>query len=110
MQKAAILYDASQAILSTFDLDKVLDQVLSVVQQYFGVDKVAILLMDSKTRKLSLRSEIGGFRTAGTLPQKDGIVAEAARKKQPVYIPDVSKNLHYVGNFPETRCELAIPL
>jgi hypothetical protein len=32
MQKIAILYDASQAVLSTFDLDEVLQRILLIGQ------------------------------------------------------------------------------
>ncbi len=109
MQKTAILYDASQAILSTFDLDEVLKQILSIVRDYFQVNKVGILLLDSHSKEFVLRSQIGGFDEK-SLPSNLGVAGQAVRQKRPIYVPDVSKNGHYLANFPETRCELAIPL
>ncbi len=40
MQKIAILYDASQAVLSTFDLDEVLAKILDVLRDYFHLQKL----------------------------------------------------------------------
>ena len=41
MQKIALLYDASQAVLSTFNLDEVLVQILWIVRDYFNVTNSA---------------------------------------------------------------------
>ena len=49
MQKIAILYDASQAVLSTFDLDEVLQRILVIARDYFHLQNVAILLLDKDT-------------------------------------------------------------
>ena len=50
MQKIAILYDASQAVLSTFDLDEVLQRILVIARDYFHLQNVAILLLDKETK------------------------------------------------------------
>ena len=62
MQKIAILYDASQAVLSTFDLDEVLQRILVIAQDYFHLQNVAILLLDKETDELCTRSQIGASR------------------------------------------------
>ena len=60
MQKIAILYDASQAVLSTFDLDEVLQRILLIARDYFHLQNVAILLLDKDNKQLCMRSQIGG--------------------------------------------------
>src|SRR5438034_1855762 len=110
MQKTAILYDASQAILSTFDLDEVLNQILSIVRDYFRVNRAAVLLINPETKEFSLRSQIGGFQTDLSMATGNGIIGQAARRKRPLYVADVSINPHYVANFADTNSELAIPL
>ncbi len=60
MQKIAILYDASQAVLSTFDLDEVLQRILVIARDYFHLQNVAILLLDKDIDQLCTRSQIGG--------------------------------------------------
>jgi len=112
MAKIAVLYDAGQAVLSTFDLDEVLQRILAIARDYFHLQNVAIFLLDKESQQLQLRSQIG--REAGKdtirLGHRDGLTGAAALKKQPVYAPNVSKDLRYVCSMQSTRSELAIPL
>src|SRR3954471_4396310 len=98
MQKVAILYDASQAVLSTFELDEVLLQILGIVRDYFHLQSAAILLVDDQHR-LYARKHYGASEIEGgdlRLPIGQGITGTAAQKKRPIYVPDVSKDSRYV--------------
>ena len=112
MQKIAILYDASQAVLSTFELDEVLQRILVIARDYFHLQNVAILLLDKEKQELHPRCVIGW--DPGTeslrLPLHQGISGAAARQKKPIYAPDVSVDPQYVSSAKNTRSELAIPL
>jgi len=110
MQKVAILYDVSQAVLSTFDLDEVLSQILMIAKDYFRVENCAILLLDTNDQKLKVRKEFGRARLEIEIPMGKGIIGTAAKRKLPIYAPDVSKDPRYIKTFTETRSELAIPL
>jgi diguanylate cyclase (GGDEF)-like protein len=112
MQKIAILYDASQAVLSTFDLDEVLQRILVIARDYFHLQNVAILLLDKDTNQLCTRSQLGGDHsfdevrvTIGT-----GLIGIAARDKRPLYVPDFTKDTRYAPWGKNTRSELAVPL
>ena len=59
MQKIALLYDASQAVLSTFDLDEVLNQILGIIRDYFQLQNGAVLLLDTMTSELYVRAHLG---------------------------------------------------
>lgn len=111
MQKIAILYDASQAVMSTFDLDEVLAQILSIVRDYFQIGNGAVLLYDPATKELYVRKQ---FNRAGTdsvrIPVGEGLTGSAARLKRPVYSADVRKDPRYINTVSTTRSELAIPL
>jgi len=112
MQKVAILYDASQAVLSTFELDEVLLQILGIVRDYFHLQSAAILLIDEQDR-LYARKHYGSneiYGEAVRLPLGQGITGTAALKKRPIYVPDVSKDARYVPFVKSTKSELAIPL
>ena len=112
MQKIAILYDASQAVLSTFDLDEVLQQILTIARDFFHLQNVAILLLDKETNELYARRQIGwdpGFDSI-RLPVGQGITGAAAKQKRPIYAPDVRKDPRYVPSAGKTRSELAVPL
>src|SRR5580704_179767 len=111
MQKIAILYDASQAVLSTFDLDEVLQQILRIARDYFHLHNVTILLLDEETQDLYPRSQIGwdegkDFRVAIGV----GITGTAAQQKRPIHVPDVSQDTRYISTSKTTRSELAVPL
>ena len=112
MQKIAILYDASQAVLSTFDLDEVLSRILSIVRDVFHLNKGAILLLDAKTRELYLKTQFGWDVVDETMrvPLGSGLTGTAAQTRQPVYAPDVSQDPRYIRSLASTRSEVAIPL
>ena len=86
MQKIAILYDASQAVLSTFDLDEVLQQILVIARDYFRLQNVAILLLDHEAGDLHVRRQIGWDEGQDNirLPIGKGITGIAALQKRPV--------------------------
>ncbi|HUS19850.1 MAG TPA: sensor domain-containing diguanylate cyclase [Terriglobales bacterium] len=111
MQKIAILYDASQAVMSTFDLDEVLAQILQIVRDYFQIGNGAVLLYDPLRNDLYVRKQ---FNRAGTesvrIPMGEGLTGSAARLKRPVYAGDVRNDPRYINTVATTRSELAIPL
>jgi len=112
MQKIAILYDASQAVISTFDLDEVLNHIVQIVQDYFHLHRVAIFLADHESGALSLRTHAGWGES--DLPLQiglgKGLIGSSAQLKRPIYAPDVSKDPRYLDAIRSTRSELAIPL
>jgi diguanylate cyclase (GGDEF)-like protein len=112
MNKIAVLYDAGQAVLSTFDLDEVLQRILEIAHDYFHLRNVAIVLLDQQSQQLYVRSQIGWDEGQDKvlLPPGQGIMGAAALKKQPVYAPDVSKDPRYFCSAKSTRSELSIPL
>jgi len=110
--KIAILYDASQAVLTTFELDEVLQQILAIARDYFHLTNVAILLKDREKNDLYARATAGwdrgyeGLRVA----VGSGLTGVAAMQKRPVYVADVTKDERYISSCAGTRSELAIPL
>ncbi|MGH9492283.1 MAG: diguanylate cyclase [Terriglobales bacterium] len=113
MEKIAILYDASQAVLSTFDLDEVLQRILAIVRDQFRLRNGAIFLLDPETQELKLRSSFGRSpeqQGPQTIPVGSGLTGAAAKLRRPVYAPEVSKDPRYLSSFAATRTELAIPL
>src|ERR1700746_2644680 len=100
MKKLAILYDASQAVLSTFDLDEVLQQILVIARDYFHLQNVAILLLDKEKRELCPRCVIGwdpGMEKT-PLPLDHGVPGAAARLKKPIYSADVLSDPRYISS------------
>jgi diguanylate cyclase (GGDEF)-like protein len=111
MQKIAVLYDAGQAVLSTFELDEVLQRILGIARDHFHLHNVAVLLLDSQGQ-LKVCSQTGwdSSMEAVVLPCHQGLTGAAVTTKQPVHAADVSKDARYVCATQSTRSELAIPL
>ncbi|HKN36363.1 MAG TPA: hypothetical protein VJX16_24245, partial [Terriglobales bacterium] len=74
MQKIALLYDASQAVLSTFELDEVLHQILIIVRDFFHLKRVAILLLDQQKQELVLKSQTGWQEENLRVPVGQGLI------------------------------------
>jgi diguanylate cyclase (GGDEF)-like protein len=112
MAKIAVLYDAGQALLSTFDLDEVMQRILAIARDYFHLQNVAILLLDEEGRQLFVRSQVGWDEGADQLRLDlgQGLTGMAALRKQPIYAPDVGQDPNYFCSTASTRSELAIPL
>jgi diguanylate cyclase (GGDEF)-like protein len=112
MQKITILYDASQAVLSTFNLDEVLDRILNTLGDYFQIEHRAIFLVDEPAGMLIVHSHSGWLRSASQqrIPLGEGITGRSAAEKRPIYVPDVDKFKGYIRGFAATRSEMAIPL
>lgn len=112
MQKIAILYDASQAVLSTFDLDEVFQHILRIMRDYFQLEHSSILLLNPKIGELEIRSMSSS--TPGAFQKRirigEGLIGSAVKLKRPVYSNDVSKDSRYICSLRSTRSELAIPL
>src|SRR5882724_9491003 len=112
MQRVAVLYDASQAVLSAPDLDGVLHQILIIARDYFHLQNVAILLLDEEKQELQVRCQIGWTESLAhmRLPLGSGITGAAAQQKRPIYVPDVSVDPRYIPSSFKTSSEFAVPL
>ena len=108
----AVLYRAGQAVLSTFDLDEVLQRILAIAHDSFQLPKAAILLLDKETQQLSVRSQVGwdAGKDFDPLDIHQGITGASVTQKQLIYSPDVKQDPRYVCSAESTRSELAIPL
>ncbi len=112
MPKIAVLYEAGQAVLSTFDSGEVLQRILAIARDHFHLPNVAILLLDKEAQELFVRSQIGWDAGKDTIRFSihDGITGAAVSTRKPVHAPDVSKDPRYICAAQSTRSELAIPL
>ena len=86
MQKIAILYDARQAVLSTFDLDEVLRRILAIARDYFHLTNVAIFLMDKEKEELYPRALEGWNAGECTVRIRmgEGLIGVAAAERRPI--------------------------
>jgi diguanylate cyclase (GGDEF)-like protein len=112
MQKIAVLYDASQAVLSTVEPDEVLQQILRIARDYFHLQNVAIMLLEKESQELVVKSQIGWNRGSenARVPLGKGLTGTAAQQKRPIYVPDVGQDSRYIPCCEQTKSEVSVPL
>jgi diguanylate cyclase (GGDEF)-like protein len=97
-------------VISTFDLDEVLNRILAIAREYFHLKFVAVLLLDPKAQELHLRSHLGYEGSPWSVKVGEGLIGTAAATRRPVHAPDVTKDPRYYNGIKGTRSELSLPL
>jgi diguanylate cyclase (GGDEF)-like protein/PAS domain S-box-containing protein len=111
--ESAALFRASTALLNTSsDIDSMAEQIVQTVHQDFTTAHCAVLIVD-EPNFLLYRIAQAGYPTTNTSPLnfKDvgGLAMKAIRKKNPIYVPDVTKDPEYFTGSDLTRSEFDIP-
>lgn len=113
-----IASNVSRQVTTILDLDDLLPQVVAQTREGFGFYHASIFLYDEDAGSLKLRASIG---RDGVMMQPgsqvfhlrdQGLVAKAARNRQPVLVNDVALAADYFRNprLPETQSELSVPM
>jgi sigma-B regulation protein RsbU (phosphoserine phosphatase) len=107
------LLEVARVTAETLDLDKLLDNVASIVKEVVPYDLFAILLWSERTQGLSIRHSIGHREEVVrslTVPLNEGITGRAAATRTPILVDDVTQDPHYLNALDAVRSELAVPM
>ncbi len=108
-----VLNDISRDLTSILNVDQLLARVGELIRRLIDYQMFSILLLDSSGTKLEHRFSIKfneNIHIKHDIPLGQGLVGYAAQHKQPVLVPDISKDPRYINTNPETRSELCVPL
>ncbi len=102
----------ANALNTTLDLQTLMHQTAELVRAVIDYRIFAILLLNERTNDLRMRFQIGH---SPEMERKririgEGIVGEAAARKEPVLVNDVSTRDNYLPANETVRSELAVPL
>jgi GAF domain-containing protein len=109
--------EVARALVSILDIDDLLDEVIDLVNEYLGYDRVHLFLRVGD--RLVFRSGSGVYSGRWTLEKLSydinapiGIIPRVARSGQPVLSRDVSQDPEYrVGpGVEDTRSEMTVPI
>ncbi|HUT32716.1 MAG TPA: GAF domain-containing protein, partial [Planctomycetota bacterium] len=113
----AIITHVARRALSIFDLDTLLQETASLIQEQFAYYDVSVFLVDRATDEVVLRAQAGAYRAASAVGYRQpigvGVVGRAAEVRQTVLANDVASDPHYVVAFEGERAskaELAVPI
>ena len=120
-RELAAVAEISTASSREMDVQKMLETVVHLTQQKFGLYHAHIFTLDEATQMLEIVA--CGWKegdppegTHGTawisLNQEQSLVARAARTRQPVIVNDVHNDPGWLPNplLPDTQAEMAVPL
>src|SRR5579872_3069112 len=107
------LLEVSRVTAETLDLDKLLENVATIVKTVVPYDLFAILLYSEAAQGLRIRYAIGHrdevVRTL-VIPLNEGVTGSAAALRMPVLVDDVRSEPRYLNALDAVRSELAVPM
>jgi len=108
-----VLNEISRELTAILDLDRLLQRIGELLHRLIDYQMFSVLLLDSTGTRLQHRFALRfneKVQIKYEIELGKGLVGYAAQHRQPVLVPDVSKDRRYIQLNPETRSELVVPL
>jgi phosphoserine phosphatase RsbU/P len=108
-----LLNEISRDLSSILNLDELLKRIGEQLTRIIDYQMFSILLLDPTGTKLEHRFSLRfneKVQIKQQIPMGEGLVGYSAQNKEPLLIPDVTKDPRYIKLNPETRSELVVPL
>src|SRR4051794_25602959 len=108
-----LLSDISREVTSILNLDELFKSIADRLAGLINYQMFSILLLDPTRQVLQHRFSLRfqeSIQIKHDIPLDRGLVGYAARNREAVLVPDVSKDPRYIELNPETRSELCVPL
>jgi len=108
-----LLNEIARELTSILNVDELLKRIAELLSRLIDYQMFSILMVEAAGEKLQHRFSLRfqeNIQLKHDVPLGDGVVGYAARHRQTVLVPDVSKDPRYILLNPETRSELAVPL
>jgi sigma-B regulation protein RsbU (phosphoserine phosphatase) len=106
------LAEIGREMASILDLDALLTRIANLTKRLVDYRTFGILLVNQSTGELDMKLAVryGTGAESKHVKLGEGLVGWAALHKEPVLVPDVSKDPRYVNFVDDARSELVIPM
>jgi sigma-B regulation protein RsbU (phosphoserine phosphatase) len=107
------LLEVARVTSETLDLDKLLENVASIIKNVIPYDLLAILLYSERAKGLRIRYSIGHRAevvNSLVIGLGEGITGAAAASREPILIDDVQNDPRYLNALDAVQSELAVPM
>jgi sigma-B regulation protein RsbU (phosphoserine phosphatase) len=106
------LAEIGREVSSILDLDQLLTRIAGLTKRLIDYRTFGILLLDEETEELEMKLAVryGDEAAVGRIKLGDGLVGWTALHREPVLVPDVSKDPRYIPAVQDVRSELVIPM
>ncbi len=108
-----LLYEIGKKLSGSLSLDQVLEEIMRSLKQAIEYTNGGVFVTNSETGEIdSIFTEGYDTCTMADLHLKygKGLVGHVATTGEPVLVPDVSKDEHYVTFDPNTKSEMDVPI
>jgi PAS domain S-box-containing protein len=113
-QTLQALSTVGRVLTASLDLNHVLSAIVQSVSELFHTSATAVLLYDANAHRLSIAAQIGNDESLVSDlridVEREGITGLAVLRREPIYVPDVTKEPRYIKGAENVRTELALPL
>lgn len=99
-------------VAAVLDLEQLLSRIAQLTKRVIDYRTFGILLLDEDRKELEITVAVQYDEkiTLPKVPLGEGLVGYAALHREPVLVPDVSKDPRYIKVVDDVRSELVIPL
>lgn len=107
-----LIFEVGREINSILSLDELMEKIAETTRRFIDYQIFAILLVDEIRQDLYWRFTLGyPDNVKGThIKIGEGLVGTAASRREPILVPDVTRDSRYIDLIEGVRSELAIPL
>ncbi|MCR4374270.1 MAG: GAF domain-containing protein [Acidobacteria bacterium] len=106
------LAEIGRDVAALMDLDELLSRIAQLARRVVDYRTFGILLLNETTKELEIKVAVqfGDRVNLPKVPLGEGLVGYAALHREPVLVPDVSKDPRYIKVVDDVRSELAVPM
>lgn len=106
------LAEIGRDVAALMDLDELLARIAQLARRVVDYRTFGILLLNDATQELEIKVAVqfGDRVELPKVPLGQGLVGYAALHREPVLVPDVSKDPRYINVVDDVRSELAVPM
>ncbi len=109
LTEMTVVRQVVQVVNRRLEMQSLLDEVVHQVGAVLGYPVVEVYLVEE--RYLVLGASYGGpFDPDTRYHMSEGILGRVVRTNRAAFVPDVSKDPDYIQGYPDTTCEIAVPL
>jgi diguanylate cyclase (GGDEF)-like protein len=118
LSRLRVLYNISQAVRETLDLNKLLQSIMEIAKNILNAEASSLAIIDNKTNELIFtvaEGEKGRIIKEIRLKMGQGVIGWAAQKGKPLLITDVKKDKRFYKGADDksgfvTKSILCVPL
>jgi sigma-B regulation protein RsbU (phosphoserine phosphatase) len=106
------LAEIGREVAAVLDLNELLSRIAQLARRVVDYRTFGIMLLDQQTKMLEMKVAVK-YDEKIELPKValgEGLVGYAAFHREPVLVPDVSKDPRYIKVVDDVRSELAVPM